>query len=238
MPYAAPAEPPEHVAEWFRAKGLVPSFDWYEVWADEHQVAFTVAKMMERDLLSFVRDAVGDAIEHGLSLEAFKKRLTPRLQQAGWWGRRLGSPSRLELIYDTNVRTSLAAGQWDRIDQTTDTHPYLLYQLGPSRIHRPVHVGWHGTLLPANDPWWASHFPPNGFGCKCWIRQVSREEVDEKRWKVSERPADRYVRVTDPRTGTLISMPAGIDPGWDISHRRSQRLDRLREALAAKGRAA
>ena len=79
-------------------------------------------------------------------------------------------------------------------------------------------------------------FPPNGFGCRCWVRQVSQEELDRKNWEVSERPADRYVRVDDPRTGLPVSMPAGIDPGWDISHRRSQRRDRLHEALVAKRR--
>ena len=233
MPYVAP-EMPDSIAQWFRDKVIVPSFDWAEVWAAEHQVAFTVAKMMELDLLADMHTAMADAIEQGISLDDFVHDMTPRLQKAGWWGKGRGSPSRLRLIYNTNLRTSLAAGQWDRIDETRESHPYLLYQLGPSRTHRPVHVGWHGTLLPAGDPWWQSHFPPNGWGCRCWIRQVSVEETERKRWKASERPADRYEIKTDPRTGMPISMPVGIDPSWDISHRRSQRLDQLREALLAR----
>ena len=177
MPYVTP-EMPDSIAKWFREKDLVPSFDWPEVWAAEHQVAFTVAKMTELDILADMHDAVSRAIEEGISLDDFVRDQTKRLQKAGWWGRQLrrdpktgelrdvllGTPSRLRLIYNTNLRTSLAAGQWDRIDQTQDTHPYLLYQLGPSRIHRPVHVGWHGTLLSANDPWWNTHFTPNGWG--------------------------------------------------------------------------
>lgn len=250
MPYVAPAEIPDGVGEWFRSKQIEPTFNWFDVWRTEHETAFVIAKMAELDLLSDMRDAVADAIEQGVSLDDFVRDQTKRLQQMGWWGRRLrrdpktgemrdvllGSPSRLRLIYSTNLRTSLAAGQWDRIDQSQDSHPFLLYQLGPSRIHRPVHVGWHGTLLPANDPWWQSHFPPNGWNCRCWIRQVSEVEAERKKWTVSERPADRYEIKTDPRTGLPVSMPTGLDPGWDISHRRGQRLDRLREALLAKAR--
>jgi hypothetical protein len=78
--------------------------------------------------------------------------------------------------------------------------------------------------------------PLNGFGRRYWVRQVSREEAERKNWEVSERPTDRYVTVDDPRTGLPVSMPAGTDPGWDNSHRRSQQLDRLRQVLAAKRR--
>ena len=35
-----------------------------------------------------------------------------------------------------------------------------------------------GTLLPVDDPWWQTHYPPNGWGCKCWVRQVSRREAE------------------------------------------------------------
>ena len=250
MPYVMPTEPPPRVAEWFRQKKIEPSFDSRDVWRDEHQVAFTVAKMTEVDLLQDMHEAMSRAIEEGTSLDEFVRTQSKRLQELGWWGRQdridprighirrvlLGSPAGLRLIYETNLRTSLAAGQWDRIEQTQETHPYLLYQLGPSKNHRPQHVGWHGTLLPADDPWWRSHFPPNGFGCKCWVRQVSQVETDRRKWKVSERPPERYVTREDPRTGLPVSMPEGIDPGWDVSHRRTQRAERLRQVLEDKRR--
>ena len=54
----------------------------------------------------------------------------------------LGSPRRLKTIYSTNMRTARAAGQWERIQRTKATHPYLLYELGPSGEHRPEHVAW------------------------------------------------------------------------------------------------
>lgn len=141
------------------------------------------------------------------------------------------------------MRTARAAGQWERIQRTKDTHPSLLYQLGPSKEHRPEHVEWHGLLLHVDDPFWREHFPPNGWGCKCWVRQVSRREaarleksgitapepkpvlgadgiptghVDQSR-KVpvrTERPKAVYVDFKNKRTGVEERVPKGIDPGF------------------------
>lgn len=141
------------------------------------------------------------------------------------------------------MRTARAAGQWERIQRTKDTHPSLLYQLGPSKEHRPEHVEWHGLLLHVDDPFWREHFPPNGWGCKCWVRQVSRREaarleksgitapdprpildaaglptghVDQSR-KVpvrTERPTSVYADFKNKRTGVEERVPKGIDPGF------------------------
>ena len=129
-----------------------------------------------------MRDAVEAALAEGKTFRQFSKDLTPTLQKKGWWGVRrsgsilprprreeprkvqLGSPRRLRTIYRSNLRSARAAGQWQRIRRTRDTHPYLLYELGPSERHRPQHVAWAGTLLPADDPWWADPLPAERLG--------------------------------------------------------------------------
>lgn len=170
----------------------------------------------------------------------------------------LGSPRRLRVIYETNLRTARAAGQWERIQDAKDALPYLLYTLGPSREHRPEHVKWHGTLLPADDPWWNDHMPPNGWGCKCRVRPVSQREyarlqdtgvqappTAETQLPGGSRTAAKVpVQTTAPpsptvpwentRTGETIQVPVGIDPGWDYNPgARRAHLDAL---LAEKTR--
>ncbi|WP_201341664.1 phage minor head protein [Abyssogena phaseoliformis symbiont] len=66
----------------------------------------------------------------------------------------LGLPRSLYTIYDTNKSTAYAAGQWQRIQQTKDSHPYLLYQLGPNAEHRPEHQSFSQLLLSVDDPFW------------------------------------------------------------------------------------
>lgn len=276
----APGPPPKEALEWFRAKGLKIGFDWRDVWREEHAAAFTVAKIMRLDLLADVRAEVDRALAEGLTFRDFQKRLAPMLQEKGWWGVQdmadpqtgevrqvqLGSPRRLRVIYDTNLRTARAAGQWARIQKTREGLPYLLYTVGPSREHRPEHLSWHGTLLPVDDPWWKTHFVPNGWGCKCRIRQISRREYE--RLKESGVPAPpsaatqdinpktglptgRRARATVPvkttapklsavewtnqRTGEVMEVPRGIDPGWDYNPGEG-RLSHLQKLLAEKER--
>ncbi len=223
-----PGPIPKDALAFLESKGIRPSFGWAEVYAEEHAFAFAAAKAMSNDVLRTLHDAVTKALAQGQTLKQFRTDLTPRLQKLGWWGQteavdpltgkvrkvQLGSPRRLELIFDANMRTARAAGQWQRIQRTKEFLPYLLYELGPAEHHRPLHVAWSGTLLPADDPWWVSHFPPNGWRCHCHVRQVDERET-KRRGGVTARPDDGYVDWTNPRTGEVKQVPRGIDPGWE-----------------------
>lgn len=219
--------PPPEASRYLRNKGLKPAFSWQDVEPEEHAVAFTVAKMSELDLLEAARGEVQKALDEGLPFEAFKKswRANPRL--ADWWGRRemedpltgeivdaqLGSPRRLKTIYDANLRSARAAGQWERIERTKAAFPFLEYRLGPSENHRPHHAAKAGLILPVDSPFWDEWFPPNGWGCKCWVQQVTRAEA--LRRGVSDPPTIRDTRWENRRTGDRRLVPEGIDPGWE-----------------------
>ena len=32
---------------------------------------------------------------------------------------------------------------------------------------RPQHLEWDGLVLPVDHPFWKTHAPPNGWGCRC-----------------------------------------------------------------------
>lgn len=231
---AGPGVAPKEAIDYFRAKGFKVGFDHRDVWGQEHAHAFTVAKAMEIDILEAIRGGVDEALAEGLTYRDFSQQLTPLLQKLGWWGKQemtdpvtgetklvqLGSPRRLKTIYDANLRTARAAGQWERIQRTKRTHPYLLYELGPSENHRPEHASWAGILLPADDPWWQTHYPQNGWGCKCRVRQVSKREYERLATTdnyLTEAPPIEYREWTNKRTGETLKVPKGIDPGWDIN---------------------
>ena len=54
--------PPRKALEFFQGKGYAVGFAWQDVWQYQHDEAFTVAKMMQVDLLKDVRAAVDKAI--------------------------------------------------------------------------------------------------------------------------------------------------------------------------------
>lgn len=268
---------PKEALEYFRAKGMKPAFSHLDVWREEHASAFTVAKAMNLDVLTDIRTELDKALAEGKTFAQFKKELQPKLTERGWWGKgevadpltgkkrtaQLGSPRRLKLIYDTNMRTARAAGQWERIERTKSSHPFLLYQLGPSEHHRPEHVGFHGLLLSVEDSFWNTHMPPNGYGCKCRVRQVSKVEAKrlEKDGIRAGEPEQEInpdtglptghlkqssipVRTEAPqlptrewvnkRTGEVHQVPLGCDPGWDYNPGMQSRLAKNLELTTEK----
>ena len=222
----SPGPSPE-VQAYFANKGLKPSFSWLDVWAEEHAHAFTVAKATQLDVLSDIRSAVQKAIDEGQTFQQFKKDLAPVLQGKGWWGKQivtdpatgqpgsaqLGSPRRLKVIYEAIIRSARAAGAWERAQRTKALLPYLEYRLGPSVRHRPHHASKSGLVLPIDDPFWSAWYPPNGWGCKCWTRQITRAEA-RRRGGVSAPPEVPTRPFLNKRTGEVSQIPVGIDPGW------------------------
>jgi hypothetical protein len=231
-----PEAPADVKAYWDeRSTRMVVSFDWRDVWAQEHVQAFTVAKAMRLDVQVALREAVGKAINDGITFEQFSKELTPKLQSLGWWGKsevtdpltgelvdaQLGSPRRLRVIYQSNVRAARTAGFWQRAQRTKRALPYLVYELGPSEVHRKLHVEQQGKIYRVDDAYWNHWLGPNGWGCKCWARQISQAEADRLGGVSPETDLD-FRQYTNKRTGEVTQVPHGIDPGWHtnpgISH--------------------
>ena len=239
--YAFDPVPPPEASAFLANKGLRPSFHWRDVEPEEHAVAFTVAKAMQADLLEDIRQAVEAALDEGNTFAQFKRELRPVLEAKGWWGRRemvdprtgeqmlaqLGSPRRLRTIYRANLRAARAAGQWERIERTKEALPYLQYRLGPSERHRPHHEAKEGLILPVDDPFWDAWMPPNGWGCKCWVRQLSPGQA-ERAGGVNASPDIPTVEVRNKRTGETRRVPEGIDVGW------ARNPGRLRERAARR----
>lgn len=219
--------PPPEASRYLKNKGFRQAFSWKDVEPEEHAVAFTVAKVMEMDLLEAMRGEVQKALDEGLPLAAFQKSWRNNPKLADWWGKRemtdpltgevieaqLGSPRRLRTIYNANLRSARAAGQWERIERTKGAFPFLEYRTGPSEQHRPHHLDKAGMILPVDSPFWDEWMPPNGWGCKCWVRQVTKAEATRRGVSATPDVPDRVWE--NDRTGDRRIVPQGIDPGWE-----------------------
>jgi phage putative head morphogenesis protein, SPP1 gp7 family len=242
---------PEAALRFFRKKGLQTSFAWQDMWQQEHDAAFTVAKMMDIDLLRDVRVAVDEAIAKGTTLQAFRAQLEPLLLKQGWWGRaemidpithepqlvQLGSPRRLETIFRVNMQTAYVAGDQEQIEETADQAPFLMYDAVDDNKVRPQHKVWDDTVLRWDDPWWNTHRPPNGWNCRCSVIQLSQRDLNREGLQVAPKaPVVTTREYTNRRTGEVSRVPVGIDPGWAYNVGKS-RLEHLRAELAEKRRA-
>ncbi len=245
--------PPPEVSAYLRQKGDRPAFRWSEVWGEEHAHAFTVAKAVQADVLSTLKESLQYAIDKGVPYDSWARDLKPELERLGWWGpvamadpatgevkeRELGSPRRLRTIFDANLRSARAAGQWERGQRTKAVLPYWLYCLGPSINHRPEHVAKEGIVLPVDDPFWDAWFCPNGWGCKCHQRQITKAEAMRRGVSATpDIPTKTFRRVRDDGRVERVQVPVGIDPGWQTNPGRSRSqtlMTNMSERLAGAG---
>lgn len=222
---------PDDVVRAIDARGaLQPTVRWSEMMHADHAVAFTVAKIAKLDLLRTMRTSIDDVLRNGGTYEEWKGNILPELKKAGWWGAVTNAEltgtdetiivnnRRLRTIYNTNVRMSMASGHWTRIQRQKDVLPYLRYLPSTSEHKRPLHKTWYGILLRVDHEFWQTHFPPNGWGCKCHFEQVSERKMRKMGWTItpdSELP--QGVIPFDAASGDTIMVPNGIDPGFSYN---------------------
>ena len=240
-----PGPPPKEAVDYLRRKGVRTGYDYQEVWREEHTRAFTVANMMKVDLLTDVQASIAKAQEEGWPADKWKKEMADELAKRGWWGRlpppdpndpeavrkaNLYISRRLDTIWRVNTRQAAQAGVWERGMRST-SHPWVLYRVGPSKVHREQHLAWDGVLLKKDDPFWGVANPMNGWGCKCYTRFVSQAQYERyRRSGIPQPPAAgkkgrKAVQTSSPElrvetyknkmSGERHTGFKGIDPGFE-----------------------
>lgn len=201
----------------FRQKIDLPSRRWDDIWQAAHDRAFIVAGASEADLIADFRAAIDRAIAGQSTLEGFRKDFDAIVARHGWtgWtgeGSQAGRDWRTKVIYQTNMATSYAAGRWQQLTdpQLLQRRPYWRYVHADGVMYpRPLHVAWNGLTLRYDDPFWQTHFPPNGWGCHCRITAVTVEDFAA---------AEKVGKGTPPAGWDNISektgAPVGIDKGF------------------------
>lgn len=223
---------PRRAIEHFESKGHKITWDWHEADAEAHAKAFTVAKATRMDVLTTIRDEVSRALKNGTTEREFVKTLEPRLKAMGWWGKviavrpdgvampaQLGSPHRLRTIYRTNLQSAYMAGRYQAQKRLARSRPYWQYVAILDARTRPAHAALSGKVFRHDDPFWDSHYPPNGLNCRCRVRALSQARLDKEGLKVES--SDGHLREVmqevgaDSRTGEIIERPAVQYTGTD-----------------------
>ena len=169
----------------FQRKIRVPTETYRDLPGQMHAKAFMVAGAANDALLADFQESLLKAIKEGTTLSAFRDDFDRIVKGHGWQYR--GSPGwRSAVIFSTNTRTSNMAGHWKRMWANRETHPYLRYVQVQRPTRRPEHTVWHGTILPIDDPWWDTHYPPNGWGCLCTAQSVSGPRMEQEGWQVTK----------------------------------------------------
>lgn len=213
-----------------RTRNLIPTQRWDDLLHEQHETAFVVAGATKADLLADLAAAVDRAVSQGATLEDFRRDFREIVARRGWtgWtgeGSAKGEAWRTRVIYQTNMRTSYAAGRMAQLVEAD--YPLWIYRHGASREPRPEHLAWDGLTLPPDHPFWASHAPPNGWGCSCYIIGARSPAAARRRGGDPDRALPPGWDAIDAKTGA----PVGIDKGWAYAPGRGV-ADAIRAGMA------
>lgn len=214
-------QPFQEQLDFFKAKLNLPTRRWDDIKLAAHDRAFVVAGAMKADLLTDLRGAVDKVIADGIGIDEFRRDFFRIAAKHGWTNytgsaTEAGRAWRTRVIYQTNMMTSHAAGRWQQLadPDLLAVRPFWRYIHNDSVTSpRPLHKQWGdtGLTLRHDHPFWQTHFPPNGWGCRCRVKAVRGPAEGD-----ATAPPEGW-DTPDPKTGA----PAGIDKGWDYAPGRT-----------------
>ncbi|AXI50414.1 virion morphogenesis protein [Sulfitobacter sp. SK025] len=199
-----------------RLGDLVPTSRWDDISKAQHDRAFMVAGAVKADLLADLGAAVDKAISEGTGLEEFRRDFRQIVERNGWhgWtgkGTAKGEAWRTKVIYKTNMLTTMAAGRHAQL--IDGNFKFWVYEHSGAAHPRLDHLSWNGLILPSDHPFWATHYPPNGWGCGCRVRGARTLAGAIRVGGDPSKVLPDDWQAIDPRTG----VPNGIGKGWDYA---------------------
>lgn len=117
--------------------------------------------------------------------------------------------------YDTSTWTCWdtwqdAHGHYHRHLANVESRPYWKYVAVRDEHTRPEHAALDGAVFRWDDPFWDTHYPPNGFNCRCRVRALTAKEVEDRGLVISD-SAGSLSDVTleagvNKRTGEVVTV--------------------------------
>lgn len=186
--------PPRDAVAYLESKGIRPSRHWYDIWQEAQAKAVTVSGMTRLDLLEDVKKGLVDAVKNGKTGKMFIDDLAPILRAKGWTGKRQSInpktgevtekgpdlPARLSLIFFQNVQSAYMYGRYRAMLANAEERPWWMYIAVLDSRTRPHHRALHRKVFRYDDPFWKTHYPPNGFYCRCRVRALSDAQLERE----------------------------------------------------------
>lgn len=168
--------------------------------------AFTAAGIASLHALEDLLALLQRAMEEGWTLREFQQEAPAVLERHGYTGL---TPYQTDNIFRTNMQVAFQAGRYRQMTRpdVLRARPYWQYDAVNDRRTRPTHRALDGKVFRADDPFWDTWYPPNGFRCRCSVRSLSEEEV-RRQGLVVESGVPDMVEVDG------MARPLLPDPGW------------------------
>ena len=106
----------------------------------------------------------------------------------------------LKAEYNYARASARAAAKWQRL---ANKGGVLIYKTIGDGAVRDSHRLLNNTRLPADHSFWDSYYPPNGWGCRCFVRHSSSTETKEPEGLPDDIP--EMMRNNAGKTGAIFT---------------------------------
>lgn len=165
-----------------RQRRAVGPDKWKAMTGQERAAAFSYSYAPNYQLVQRARTLINEAVAEGGTYEEFRHRMA---QEYGRMGLAPMENWYAETIFRTNVLSAYGRGRWEQIMQPgmESYFPYLRFVTAGDESVRPEHAILEGVYR-RDDDFWATHWPPLDFNCRCSAQVVSEGRLKERGWQV------------------------------------------------------
>lgn len=175
-----------------RERNIILADEFYSLDLNTRQYAGTVSRLAAVEQIKTVLDLVNKSLEDGSTFQDFKKQVEAE-------GIEL-SEHHLANVYRTNMQNAYAHGRWQQQQSNKESRSYLKYTAINDSRTRPAHLALDAVIRHIDDPFWQTHYPPNGYQCRCSVLAIT------------EKQALRSGITADDQLPTNV-----VDNGWSFS---------------------
>lgn len=162
----------------FIEKDVVTRDIFDEMTKSAQRRAFTVANAATDEIARAVKRELVRQVAVGADLADFKKNALARLESAGWTPQ---NASHAETVLRTNVMTAYNSGRYRQMTQPSVVAALPYWQVlgvGDDR-QRETHHEAMNRVLPADDDWFKTAYPPFGYRCRCRVRSLTKSMAEK-----------------------------------------------------------
>jgi SPP1 gp7 family putative phage head morphogenesis protein len=220
----------EEAIDFLKGKVNLPARRYDDLLGYAHVRGFTVSGVVRDDMLADFKRALEKAQREGTGYQEFRKSFDEIVDRTGWKFNARGTNDeqrrewRALIIYKTNMRTSYMAGRYAQLTDpdVLNYRPYWQYVHSGALHPRKSHLALDGKVFAATDAVWDIYFPPNGFGCECDVKALSRRDLERLGKSIPDAfPLPAPYDGIDPRTGETEIRYPGVDRGWNYNGGKS-----------------
>jgi SPP1 gp7 family putative phage head morphogenesis protein len=201
------AEPTPHqeASDFIRGKPIVSRSVFKGMLPDLKGRAFSVAGIQAANVLQDIRDslaslpegALWDKVKADIAADVIPFYVDPAAEPELQAKQQAAAEAKAELLLRVHGFQAYAAAQYQVLDRQRPEFPFWQYHSMEDARVRPTHAALDGVVMPADSPFWADHYPPWEWGCRCIVTPLPLSDVEKMIEQDKNLPPEQH-RVIGP----------------------------------------